>query len=373
MKAFTKPAAALVAALFTLAGAADAAWELNMPVGVTKISETVYDLHMLILWICVVIGIVVFGAIIYSVIYHRKSRGAVAAEFHESTAVEIAWTVVPFVILVGMAVPAAKTLVEMEQTGDSDMTLKVTGYQWKWQYEYLDDGVTFFSTLATPREQIYGETEKGENYLLEVDKHVVLPVGKKVRILLTSNDVIHAWWVPDLAVKKDAIPGFINEMWTRIEEPGIYRGQCAELCGRDHGFMPIVVEAVPEDEYKAWVQRMKGATAEASDEGMREWSNAELIARGKDVYASSCAACHQPNGQGMAPAFPAIAGSPVATGPAEAHLALVLNGKPGTSMQAFAAQLSDADLAAVVTFQRNSFGNASGDAVQPAQVAAARN
>jgi cytochrome c oxidase subunit 2 len=196
MKAFTKLAAGSVAGMFAAAGAADAAWELNMPVGVTEISRTVFDLHMLILWICVIIGVVVFGAIIYSVIYHRKSKGAVAAEFHESTTVEMVWTVVPFIILVGMAVPAAKTLVVMEQTGNSDITVKVTAYQWKWQYEYLDEGIAFFSTLATPREQIFEDEEKGENYLLEVDNPLVLPVGKKVRMLLTANDVIHAWWVP---------------------------------------------------------------------------------------------------------------------------------------------------------------------------------
>ena len=373
MKAFTKLAAGSVAGIFAVADAANAAWELNMPVGVTEISRTVYDLHMLILWICVVIGVVVFGAIIYSVINHRKSKGAVAAEFHESTTVEMVWTVVPFIILVGMAVPAAKTLVAMEQTGDSDITLKVTAYQWKWHYEYLDEGVSFFSSLTTPRQQIYEGSDKGENYLLEVDNPVVLPVGKKVRMLLTANDVIHAWWVPDLAVKKDAIPGFINEMWTRIDEPGIYRGQCAELCGRDHGFMPIVVEAKSEADYAAWVASMRGSAETAAAGAVKEWSMAELMERGEKVYTTSCAACHQPHGQGLPPAFPPIAGSPIATGPAGAHLNLVLNGKAGTAMVAFGPQLDDAEIAAVITYQRNAFGNGTGDALQPADVAAARN
>jgi len=372
MKAFTKLAAAGAMAMSAVAGTAEAAWELNMPVGVTEISRTVYDLHMLILWICVVIGIVVFGAIIYSVYHHRKSRGAVAAEFHESTTVEMVWTVVPFIILVAMAVPAAKTLVAMEYTGDSDMTVKVTGYQWKWHYEYLDEDISFFSTLATPREQIFEDVEKGENYLLEVDNPVVLPVGKKVRMLLTANDVIHAWWVPDLAVKKDAIPGFINEMWTRIDEPGIYRGQCAELCGRDHGFMPIVVEAKSEADYAAWVASMQGEAETAAAEAVREWTVAELMEKGEQVYTTSCLACHQANGQGLPPAFPPIAGSPIATGPADAHLNLVLNGKAGTAMVAFGEQLDDAELAAVITYQRNAFGNETGDAMQPADVAAAR-
>ena len=238
-----------------------AAWELNMPKGVTQISREVYDLHMLILWICVIIGVIVFGAIIWSILHHRKSKGVTPSEFHESTTVEIIWTVIPFLILVGMAIPAAKTLVAMEDTSDADITIKITGYQWKWQYEYLDEGISFFSTLATPREQIANVQDKGENYLLEVDKPLVLPTGKKVRFLLTASDVLHAWWVPDLAVKKDAIPGFINEMWTQIEvgEEGTYRGQCAELCGRDHGFMPVVVVAKTEQDYQAWIKEQKVA------------------------------------------------------------------------------------------------------------------
>lgn len=231
------------------------AWELNMPKGVTDISNTIYDLHMLVLWICVGIGVVVFGAMIYSMMYHRKSKGAVAAQFHESTFMEILWTIVPFVILIAMAVPAAKALVEIEDTKDGDVTIQVTAYQWQWHYEYLDEGVSFYSRLSTPYQEIYNESDKGENYLLEVDNPVVVPVGKRIRFLLTSNDVNHAWWVPELAIKRDAIPGFINEMWTNINEPGIYRGQCAELCGKDHGYMPIVVVAKSEDEYQQWLDQ----------------------------------------------------------------------------------------------------------------------
>lgn len=236
-----------------------AAWPAsNMPKGVTDMSHEIYDLHMLIFWVCVAIGVVVFGAMLYSIVRHRRSKGFKAAQFHESTTVEILWTIVPFVILIAMAIPATQTLIAMEDTSKSDITVKITGYQWKWHYDYLGEDIDFFSTLATPRTQIYNQTEKGENYLLEVDNELVLPVGKKIRFLLTSNDVIHAWWVPDLAIKRDAIPGFINEMWTRINEPGVYRGQCVELCGRDHGFMPVVVRAVEQAEFDKWVQAQKG-------------------------------------------------------------------------------------------------------------------
>jgi len=247
--------------LATVASPSYAGWDtLNMPVGVTEVSQIVYDLHMLIFWICVVIGIVVFGAMFYSIVMHRKSRGAVAASFHESTAIEIIWTVVPFVILIAMAVPATATLIKMEDSSNPDMTIKITGYQWLWQYEYLDHGHSFYSYLATPREEIYADAEKNPNYLLEVDRPLVVPTGTKIRMLLTASDVLHAWWVPDLALKKDAIPGFINEMWTQIETPGIYRGQCAELCGRDHGFMPIEVHAVSSQEFQNWIAEQTAAS-----------------------------------------------------------------------------------------------------------------
>jgi cytochrome c oxidase subunit II len=238
--------------------AALAEWETNMPRGVTPTSEVAYDLHMLIFYITVVIGIVVFGAMLYSILYHRKSLGYKPAKFHDSTKVEIIWTVIPFIILVGMAVPATKALIMMEDTRDSEITLKVTGYQWMWQYEYLEDNVTFFSKISdesnTARRLGSGvDVTTVENYLRDVDHAIVLPTNTKVRILLTANDVIHAWWVPELGGKKDAIPGYVNEIWVDIKEPGTYRGQCAELCGKDHGFMPIVVHAVSKPEYYKWV------------------------------------------------------------------------------------------------------------------------
>ncbi len=248
---------ALGGALLGWSTSAYAEFALNMPRGVSSISREVYDLHMLIFWVCVVIGVVVFGIMFWSIYHHRKSRGAVPAQFHESTAIEILWTIVPMAILIGMAVPATGTLVRMADARDSELTIKVTGYQWRWQYDYVNEGVSFFSTLSTPQAQIRNTANKGEHYLLEVDNPLVVPVGKKIRILTTAADVIHSWWVPDLGWKKDAIPGFINENWTLIEKPGIYRGQCAELCGRDHGFMPVVVKAVPEAEFEQWLAQMK--------------------------------------------------------------------------------------------------------------------
>ena len=250
--------ASLLPALF--ASAAHAGWDtLNMPVGVTEISRIVYDLHMLIFWICVAIGVVVFGAMFYAILMHRKARGAVAAHFHESTAVEVIWTVIPFLILVAMAVPATATLIKMEDSRNPEMTIKITGYQWLWHYDYLDEGFGFYSYLATPRDAILDAAEKSEHYLLEVDRPLVVPTDTKIRLLITANDVLHAWWVPDLALKKDAVPGFINEMWTRIDVPGVYRGQCAELCGRDHGFMPIEVHALPPQDYQAWLAQQQAA------------------------------------------------------------------------------------------------------------------
>jgi cytochrome c oxidase subunit 2 len=335
-------------ALAMSAKGAFADWEVNMPRGVTEISNTVYDLHMLIFWICVVIGIVVFGAM------------------------EILWTLVPFLILVGMAIPATKTLIAMEDTSNADMTIKVTGYQWKWHYDYMDEGIGFFSNLATPRAAIENRAEKGEHYLLDVDNPIVVPVNKKIRFLVTANDVIHAFWVPDLAMKKDAIPGFVNELWTRIDEPGVYRGQCAELCGKDHGFMPIVVVALEENEYLDWVAEQKAAREAELMASDKEWGMNDLMARGEKIYNTNCAACHQVNGEGMGSVFPAIKGSPVATGEVKRHVDLVMNGVPGTAMAAFGPQLSDVDLAAVITYQRNAFGNDTGDVIQPTDIKAAR-
>jgi len=369
-KHLTSGAVRLAGGLSLLLGSSGvwADYALNFQRPVTEIAKDQYDLHMLIFSICVVIFVLVFGVMFYSVFTHRKSKGHKAAHFHESTTIEVVWTIIPFLILVGMAIPSTATLLKMEDTSDADLTLKITGYQWKWQYEYMDQGVSFFSTLSTPHEQIENVAAKDEHYLLEVDNHVVLPVGKKVRLLVTANDVIHAWWVPQLGVKKDAIPGFINELWTRIDEPGIYRGQCAELCGKDHGFMPIVVEAVPEDQFNAWVEEQKQMVASASADANKEWTQDDLLAHGAEVYKANCVACHGAEGKGVPNVFPALAGSKIATGPVADHLNIVMNGKAGTAMQAFAKQLNDVDIAAVVTYERNSFGNSVGDMVQPAAV-----
>ncbi|SDK44011.1 cytochrome c oxidase subunit II [Microbulbifer yueqingensis] len=344
-------------------------WGVNMTQGVTEVSRTTYDLHMLIFWICVAIGVVVFGVMFYSMWRHRKSKGYKAAQFHESTAVELVWTIIPTLILVLMAIPATKTLYDIYDTGEADLDIMITGYQWKWKYDYLGTDVSFFSNLSTPRSQIDNQLPKGENYLLEVDEPVVVPVGKKIRFLFTANDVIHAWWVPELAVKKDAIPGFINDAWTRIEEPGIYRGQCAELCGKDHGFMPVVVKAVPQEEYDAWLSERAASAAKMRELTEKTFDFDELFAMGEKVYNRNCAACHQPNGQGVPGTFPAIAGSQIATGPLDEHLSIVVDGSPqNPAMQAFGPQLSEVDLAAVITYQRNAFGNDMGDTVQPVDI-----
>ena len=348
-------------------------WALNMPEGVTPISHEAYELHMLMLWWCIGIGIVVFGAMGYSIIRHRKAANYKAARFHHSTFAEMAWTAIPVLILVTMAIPATKALIIIEDTEtEAEMTLKITGYQWKWRYEYIEDEVTIWSNLAqSSREAVYGNPWNIDNYLLEVDHPIVLPTNKKIRILLTSDDVIHSWWVPELGQKRDAIPGFINEMWTKIEEEGVYRGQCAELCGRDHGFMPIVVHAKSQEDYEKWIMDRKAITASAEIEVKQEWSLVELIDRGEGVYATNCSACHQPEGQGLAPNFPAIRGSTIVTGPISNHLDIIMNGKPGTAMAAFAGQLSDVDIAAVLAFQRNKL-NEVGDYLHPADVKTSR-
>ncbi len=352
-----------------------AEYGLNLPEGVTPISRDIYGLHMLIFWVCIGIAILVFSVMIWSMIFHRKSRGAVASNFHESTAVELVWTLVPLAILIAIAFPATRVLIDLENTEKADMTVKITGYQWKWQYEYLDEGVSFFSNLnKESKAGVRNDAVRNsnENYLLDVDNRLVLPTGKRIRFLMTSNDVIHSWWVRDLGVKQDANPGFINDSWAMIEKEGVYRGQCTELCGKDHGFMPIVVEAKSEADYKTWITEQKAAMKAAEAASGKEWNKADLMAQGQKVYSTNCASCHGVTGQGIPGVFPAITGSPIAAGEMKNHISIVMNGKSGTAMQAFGKQLSDSDLAAVITYERNALGNSAGDIVQPSTIKSAR-
>ncbi len=375
----------VIVALAVLAAVIAATWlllaapgltgnEINMPRGVTSQSESHYDLHMIVLWISVIIGIGVFTAMFTSIVLHRKSRGYKAAKFSHSTTAEIIWTVIPVIILVSLAVPATTALVRMEDSSGAEMTVKITAFQWRWKYEYLDQDISFISSLdaaSNAARQLNSGIEPGsvENYLLDVDHPLVLPVGKKIKFLLTADDVIHSWWVPELGWKRDAIPGFINEAWTNIDKPGTYRGQCAELCGRDHGFMPIVVIALPEAEFEAWVQEQLADSRDQQQQVERLWTRQELMQQGETVYATACATCHQPDGQGLTPAFPALAGSKVATGPLDAHIDVVMNGRAGTAMSGWREKLSATDIAAALTYTRNAFGNETGDVVQPVTIA----
>jgi cytochrome c oxidase subunit II len=337
---------------------------------VTEVAHRQIDLHNYILLVCVVIFIGVFGVMFYSIFKHRKSVGHQAAQFHENTLVEVIWTVIPFLILLFMAYPATRTILLFKDTTAPELTVKVTGYQWKWGYDYLQDGFGYYSSLTTPLAQIDNREPKGQNYLLEVDNPLVVPVDTKVRVLITADDVLHAWWVPAFGVKQDAIPGFVRDTWFRAEKEGIYRGQCAELCGKEHGFMPVVVEVKSKEAYATWIADQKKKASAAVDDPAKQWAMNDLMARGQQVYMANCAACHQPTGQGVPNAFPALAGSKVVLGPKEAQILLVLHGKPNTAMASFK-QLSDTELAAVVTYTRNSWGNASGEA-QPAEVKTAR-
>tara|TARA_R110001599_G_scaffold64023_3_gene179298 strand:- start:960715 stop:961971 length:1257 start_codon:yes stop_codon:yes gene_type:complete len=352
-----------------------AVMQLNFHEPVTKIAQEIYSLHTLMLVICLVIFVAVFGVMLYSIIKHRKSLGHQSAKFHESTSVEIAWTVIPFLIVIGMALPATKTVVAMKDTSNADITIKATGMQWKWGYNYLSgegQGIGFLSNLATPREQITDSSiVKNVNYLLEVDNPVVVPVNKKIRIVLTANDVIHSWMIPAFGVKQDAIPGFVRDTWFKAEKIGTYRGQCAELCGKDHAFMPIVVNVVSDEDYKAWVDGQKKQMAANADDPNKTWTIDELVQRGEKVYSANCVACHQANGKGVPGAFPPMDGSAMVLGPKAPQIDILLHGK--NAMPAWAPVLSDTEIAAVITFTRNHWSNkAKENIIQPAEVLAAR-
>lgn len=348
----------LLFSLGVIASEADAAYTLNMPYGVSPISHEIYNLHMAVFYVSCVIGIVVFAGIFYSLFKFRKSKGAVASHFHEHLPTEIIWTTIPFLILIGLAIPATIVLAHIHNTEESQLTIKVTGYQWKWQYEYLDKGVSFFSFLSTPLDQVYNQSPKNEWYLLEVDTPMVVPVNTKVKLLITADDVIHSWWVPELGVKQDAVPGFINENWIYVNKPGEYRGQCGELCGINHAFMPIVVKAVSQSEFDAWVltqQKIKINLDQQANVGTLP--EAKLLALGKTEYEKNCAMCHQNNGEGLHGTFPPLQGSLVVTSPADECIVYVLRGVPGTPMQAFGKILDDQTLAAIITYIRHAWGN----------------
>ena len=369
------PRLAALGVLVLLSRAAEAAYEVNFQAPATQLAQEVYDLHMWMMGVCVIVFIIVFGVMSYSVIRHRKSSGVAPATFHENTKVEILWTAIPLLILIVIAWPVTKTLLNMRDSSNADITIKATGYQWKWGYDYLKgegEGIKFMSVLATPQDQLDGKAPRGDNYLLEVDNHLVVPVGKKIRILTTSNDVVHGWYVPALAIQQDAIPGFIRDAWFRADREGVFRGQCAQLCGKGHSYMPIVVDVVSGDKYAAWVAEQKKKMAAGAEDQSKVWLLADLLKHGEEVYTKNCAACHQANGKGIPPVFPALDGSKVATGPKIEHIKMVLNGRSGTAMAAFGQQLSDTDIAAVISYERNSWSNKTGEAIQPSEIKAER-
>jgi len=350
--------------------------KIDMRPGVTELSQRMQQLHHMSLWVCIVVGIIVFGTMFYTMFAHRRSKNPTPATFSHSTLVEFIWTTIPVLILVGMAIPATNALRVQENNNDSDITVLITASQWKWHYEYLDSGISYYSNIATPQEQINNQEAKTEHYLLEVDNPLVLPTDKKVRFLVTADDVIHSWWVPDIGVKQDAIPGFINEAWSRIPVTGLFRGQCAEFCGLDHAYMPIVVDVRPEAEFDTWIQDQVVAAALAGETAVADraktWSMEELIPLGEAVFFKNCATCHERDGMGQGAKYPALSGSAIATGDIAAHLNRVMNGLADTEMQAWAPQLSDLDIAAVITFERNSWDNHTGDVIQPITVYEAR-
>jgi cytochrome c oxidase subunit II len=367
----------IILALLLMPFAAIADWGLNMTQGVTPISQEIYDMHMLTLWVVTIIGILVFGVMFWSIFHHRKSKGVKPAKFSHSTTVEIIWTIIPLIIITSLAIPATKLLIKMDDTSEAQVTVKATGSQWKWKYDYLDEGLTIYSVLdenSTEVSQLNSGKDpmQSENYLLDVDEPIVLPINTKIRILTTAADVIHAWWVPDLGWKRDAIPGYINDNWAVIEKPGVYRGQCAEICGKGHGYMPIVVKAVTMEEYTAWVSEKKLAQAAEKNTSEMVLTMEELMTKGESVYKAQCLACHQANGQGIKGVFPALVKSPVAVDSDKRliHIQQIILGK--NLMPAFGEQLSDVDIAAVTTYERNAWGNDTGDIVQAKEVSEAR-
>ena len=365
--------------LFFTPLSAMADWALNMREGATPISQEIYNMHMVTLWVVTIIGILVFGVMFWSIFHHRKSKGAKAAKFSHSTTVEIIWTIIPTVIIISLAIPATKLLIKMDDTSEAAITIKATGSQWKWKYDYLDgvgEGLTFYSNLDKDSKEV-SQRDSGldpmesENYLLDVDEPIVLPVNTKIRILTTAQDVIHSWWVPDLGWKRDAIPGFINDNWAVIEKPGTYRGQCAELCGAGHGYMPIVVKAVSMDEYTEWVEDKKLAIAVAKNTSDIVLNMEELMTKGEAGYKAQCLVCHQANGEGIKGAFPALVKSPISTGKERRleHIHQIIYGK---NLMPALGHLSDVDIAAITTYERNAWGNNTGDIVQAKEVAEAR-
>lgn len=368
-------AAPVVLAVNDLAGG-PAVNQLDLHPPVTQIAADVQTLHYGLLIVCAVIFVAVFGTMFYSILKHRKSVGHKAAHFHESVAVEIAWTIVPFIIVVLMGFAATKTVVAQKDTTNADLTIKVTGYQWKWGYDYLKgegEGIAFLSMLD-PAQRVAsdsGRPEPVDNYLLKVDNPLVVPVDRKIRIITTANDVIHAWMVPAFAVKQDAIPGFVRDNWFRATKVGDYYGQCAELCGKEHAYMPIHVKVLSQADYTTWVEGKKKEMAAKADDPTKEWKLEELVARGEKVYNANCAACHRPDGKGAGPIKP-LDGSPMVLDADRAkQIAILLNGAANGAMPSWKA-LSDTEIAAVITYTKNSWSNKTGQVVQPADVIAAR-
>ena len=352
-------------------------WGLNITQGVTPISNEIYDMHMLTLWVVTIIGILVFGVMFLSIFHHIKSKGAKAAKFSHSTTVEIIWTIVPTVIIISLAIPATGLLIRMDDTSEAKITIKATGIQWKWKYDYLDEDITLYSSLDAKSQEV-AQRDSGqdpmeyENYLLDVDEPLVVPINTKLRILTTAEDVIHAWWVPELGWKRDAIPGFINDNWAIIEKPGTYRGNCTEICGKGHGYMPIVVKAVSMEDYEAWIDDRKALKLAALESQNKTLTMDESMAEGEKVYKKQCLMCHQANGEGVPGAFPALAGSEIALKKENTleHLYRIIYGK--NLMPKFGDQLSDVEIATVTTYERNAWGNNTGDLIQPKEVAEAR-